>query len=152
MPPVRYSGESTAAQYVGQELIVHHRYLQKSSALGIERLLRVDLPELWDDCGESDWDGFGAHAVNVETYRNAEQFLRALPYGAPVPSVGAEPDGQITFEWYQSRRRVLSVSISADGELHYAALLGPNSSRGKEAFFEEVPIPILRLIHDVFAC
>ena len=64
-----------------------------------------------------------------------------------APSVGAEPDGQITFEWYQSQRRILSVSVSQEGDLHYAALLGYSRRYGTEPFFGEIPADILKLVH-----
>jgi hypothetical protein len=64
--------------------------------------------------------------------------------------VGAEPDGHITLEWYHSPRQVLSVSVSADSELNYAALLpGPRRASGKEQFVGDIPATILALIRDV---
>jgi len=38
------------------------------------------------------------------------------------------------------------VSVSPEGDLHYAALLGPNKAYGTELFFGEVPKAILDLI------
>jgi hypothetical protein len=43
----------------------------------------------------------------------------------------------------------LSVSVSPDGELHYAALLGLSKAYGTEPFFGEAPRPILDLIFRV---
>jgi hypothetical protein len=69
-----------------------------------------------------------------------------------MPSVGAEPDGHLTLEWYQSPKRVLSVSVGPAGELNYAALLGETSRRtGTEIFQNRVPADLLQLIHQVFA-
>ena len=69
--------------------------------------------------------------------------------GTAIPSIGAEPDGQITMDWGRSKRRRLSVSVSADGDLHYAALLGPGKTCGTEPFFGEIPGTILNLIRQV---
>ena len=68
-----------------------------------------------------------------------------------MPSIGAEPDGQITVEWYRSPQRTLSVSISPDGELHYAALLGSAKTCGTEPFTGAVPNVVADLIHRVTA-
>ncbi|MFH0937823.1 MAG: hypothetical protein V1899_00835 [Planctomycetota bacterium] len=73
-----------------------------------------------------------------------------LSFGhVPMPSVGAEPDGHVTLEWHHSSRRTLSVSVSPDGELHYAALFGASKVYGTEPFFGNVPKSILDLISQV---
>lgn len=100
-------------------------------------------------CLRADWDGYGAEPVRAGTLALAYRFLGALPLGVPAPSFCAEPDGQLALEWYRSPRRLLSVSISPDGDLHYAAILGPNKAYGTEVFSGEVPRPIQDLIHQV---
>ena len=97
-----------------------------------------------------DWDGYGAIAVAQETLHNAFLFLESLPFGFPAPSIGAEPDGHLTLEWHRGRRRTLSVSVSPEGELHYAGLFGPSRVNGTEALFGEVPGSILDLIRRVY--
>src|SRR6266511_2268159 len=93
-----------------------------------------ELLKTFEECREANWDGHGAQAVHEETCHLARQFLAALPLSTPLPSIGAEPDGQITVEWYRSPQRTLSVSISPEGELHYAALLGSTKAYGTEPF------------------
>jgi hypothetical protein len=110
-----------------------------------------ELLKTFEECRQPNWDGYGAQAVGEETYHLAHQFLTALSLSTPVPSIGAEPDGQITVEWYRSPERTLSVSISPDGELHYAALLGSTKAYGTEPFVGEVPKIISSLIHRVAA-
>lgn len=145
-------GGSQAAEYIQWELAGQRRNLHKSAALGVEQVLRDELAETWEECSQPDWDAYNALPVTWETYRNAERFLLALPLGTPLPSIGAEPDGDITFEWHCAPRRTLSVSIAADEQLHYAALLGPGRTCGNEPFFGEVPQRILNLIRDVYTC
>jgi hypothetical protein len=110
-----------------------------------------ELSQVFEECREPSWDGYGAQSVREETYDLAHQFLAALPLSTPVPSIGAEPDGHITVEWYRSPQRTLSVSISPDGDLHYAALLGLTKAYGTEPFVGEVPKIISDLIHRVAA-
>ncbi|NMC21716.1 MAG: hypothetical protein GYA33_15000 [Thermogutta sp.] len=143
-------GFSDEAEYVEKTAAGRRRALHQSSALGMESVLRDELAEVWQECSKPNWDGYGAVAVRERTYRNAERFLLALPLGTRAPSVGAEPDGQITFEWRHSRRRILSVSVSPEDELHYAALLGPSRTCGTEPFFGEVPRLIRELIGRVY--
>jgi len=108
-----------------------------------------ELNGLVSECGLPNWDGHGARPVLAKTIRQAQRFVEALPPGTRAPSVGAEPDGHVTLEWHRSARQTLSVSISPDGELHYAALLGASKTYGTEAFFGDVPECILVLISRV---
>jgi hypothetical protein len=109
-----------------------------------------ELLKTFEECREPNWDGYGAQAVREETYHLAHQFLTVLPLSTP-PSIGAEPDGQITVEWYRSSQRTLSVSISPDGDLHFAALLGSAKTCGTEPFTGAVPKVVADLIHRVTA-
>ena len=152
MSTTTINGGSQAAEYIQQQLDGHQRYLHKSAALGIEQVLRDELAETWEECSQPDWDGYNARPVVWDSYQNARQFLLALPLGTPLPSIGAEPDGHITLEWHLAPRRTLSVSITPDELLHYAALVGPARTCGSEPFFGEVPQRILDLIRDVYTC
>ena len=105
-----------------------------------------ELLKTFEECREPNWDGYGAQSVREETYDLAHQFLTALPLRTPVPSIGAEPDGQITVEWHRSPQRTLSVSISPDGDLHYAALLGAERICGTETFRARMPQVLRDLI------
>lgn len=110
-----------------------------------------ELHQLFQECRQTNWDSYGALPIAEETYVLAYQFLEALPLGTSAPSLGAEPDGHITFEWYQSPRRMLSISISPESDLHYAALLGGGTLYGTEPFYGEVPRTILDIIGRVSA-
>jgi hypothetical protein len=110
-----------------------------------------ELCSVADECHSPNWDGYGALPITDETYRLAFRFLEVLPPGTPAPSVGAEPDGHITLEWYSSPTRTLSVSVSPEGELHYAALIGPAKAYGTELFLGASPKVIVDLIHRVMA-
>jgi len=66
--------------------------------------------------------------VTSETYRNAEQFLLALPEDLPPPAFGIDPDGAISITWAVSRARIFSVSIAESERIAYAWLDG--SDRG----------------------
>lgn len=95
------------------------------------------------------WDGHGAAPVSKEALHRTVRFLMALPLGSLAPSVGAEPDGYLTLEWHRSPRRVLSVSIGPDDDVHYAALIGASKANGTEPFHGDVSRSIVQLIHRV---
>ena len=143
-------GFSDTAQFVDRTRSEAWSELRRDSMmLGLDSAVFQELADVAKECREPDWDGYGAQPVSQETLRTAFCVLQALPLGFPAPAVGAEPDGQLTLDWYRSLRRTLSVSVSPEGELHYAALSGPNRSYGTEAFIDEVPATILNLIRRV---
>lgn len=147
---VRTPGFGDAAEYVSNTVQDWRRHLHESRSLGVGGALHEELGAVWDECRSADWDGFGAQPVDNDTLRNTYRLLESLPLGFPIPSIGSEPDGSMTLEWHRSARRTLSVSVAPDGNLHYAALLGPNRTYGTEAFFGEVPESILDLIRRVY--
>ncbi|MBI3477365.1 MAG: hypothetical protein HY010_16655 [Acidobacteria bacterium] len=126
-----------------------HR-LRQSNSLGLGAA-EMELSVVAEECGSPNWDGYGAAPVVNEAIVEAHRFLGALPLGVPAPSAGAEPDGNVTFEWYRSARRTLSVSVTTEGDLHYAALIGPSRAYGTEPFFGEIPRVIMELIRRVTA-
>ncbi len=107
---------------------------------------QLELATVWEDCRFPNWDGHGAVPVVEDAVRNAFLLLTALPAGCPLPSVGVEPDGHLTLEWYRDPRWTLSISVSPEGELFYAALFAANDVRGREVFQGEIPDYLLNLI------
>jgi hypothetical protein len=108
-----------------------------------------ELAEVAKECGLPNWDGQGAAPVSQDTYDNARRFVEALPECYPLPSVGVEPDGHLTLEWYRDPRWTLSLSLSPDAGLYYAALFATNYVRGRELFTGKVPEIVLSLIRRV---
>ena len=109
-----------------------------------------ELCDVWQECKMPNWDGYGALAVDQEAYNTAWRVIESLPFGCPLPSsAGAEPDGHLTLEWHRNPRWTLSVSISPEGTLHYAALLGAEDPRGSCPFFGDISKSLLSLIRRV---
>src|SRR5438046_2126760 len=109
----------------------------------------ADFKRLCEDCRHPDWDGFGANPIEQATFTAASALIDSLPLGFPRPSIGADPDGQITLEWHRSPRRTLSVSIDPDGFLHYAGLFGASKRYGTLTYFSTVPDELLQLVQDL---
>lgn len=140
------SGWSAVSDYVAKQSTKIVEHLRKSNSLGagIDTAIE-ELRDIANECALLGWDGYNATPIENITLNQAMRFLNALPLGMNVPLVGAEPDGQITFEWSLSPRRILSVSISKEGEVHYAALIGTSKHYGSERFFGEISPDILNL-------
>jgi hypothetical protein len=112
-------------------------------------MVQRNLHELIEECGRSNWDGYRAQPVLFNSYEKAKRFVRSLPFGIPVPEVSAEPDGEITLEWFATPTRVFSVSVGPDNELNYAGLFGASSTYGTEVFHDEIPEVVLSHIKRV---
>lgn len=117
-------------------------------------LIHDELKSVWESCREADWDAYGAEPVSRETYDATLRFIEALPADVPPPSIGCEPDGCLTVEWYRSTDCLLSVSVGAGGMLFFAAMLGEDSPYednpyGSCQFTGKVPQIILDLIGQV---
>jgi hypothetical protein len=110
-----------------------------------------ELQIVWDEVREPNWDGYDALPVPHEALSNARKLVNSLPRDLPAPSAGAEPDGQLTLEWYRNPRCTLSVSVGHSNELHFAALFGNDSICGTASFVDQMPASIVQLIRQVYA-
>ena len=107
--------------------------------------LKHELYTLSQQCGQENWDGYQAARIAPETIRQTAAVLDCLPPDSPLPTLGAEPDGHVTLEWYRSPQHSVSVSVGPDGNLHYAAILGLRKAYGTEPFSGRFPA----LLHDL---
>lgn len=144
------SASGDTAQYIAKQNERWMDKLQRSYSLGLRgKGVFDDLLNVLNLCNSADWDGYGAQPVTYRSYQFACSFLKALPLGVSPPAISAEPDGHITLEWYRSSRHILSVSISPEGDLHYASLHGYSKSYGTEPYWGIVPRIILNLINRI---
>jgi hypothetical protein len=109
-----------------------------------------ELMDVWDECKEPDWDGYGADPVSLPVIQQVERLLGVLPADLPPPSFGAEPDGSITMEWYRRTDWVLSVSIDRTDTVHYAWRLGNQQSCGSCGVRDQFPSQLLDVIRELF--
>lgn len=107
------------------------------------------LKEVFTETCEEDWDGEGARAVDYSTFEKASEFIHFLPDTLPEPEISADPDGEISIDWYGRGNNVFSISINKSGKLSYAALYGRKSFHGVEYFNCEIPNKLLIDIKNV---
>lgn len=108
------------------------------------------LNEVYQECLEDNWDGYGASAVSEKTYLESQRFLQLLPGIFPRPEITVDPDGEIAFDWDKGSREKLSVSVSSDHLLTYAGLYDINKAHGTEYFGEDLPATILSNLQRLF--
>jgi hypothetical protein len=143
-------GSSTTAEFVLQRSREMMDEWQRNAQF-FSQISRAEeeLLEVFGEASAPDWDGHSARAVSIDAYEMAKKLLRVLPLGTPMPAIGAEPDGQMTLEWYVAPHRTVSVSVSPEGELHYAALFGASSRYGTDLFYGFPPDGLLELVSTI---
>lgn len=148
IPTTMPRGNSETAQYLDKTSQAKSQYFRESAAFSKQPAYN-ELVAVWDECKISNWDGYNALPIKEKTLLNTYSFIEALPLGTTLPSIGVEPDGHLTLEWYRHPRWTLSISISPECNLYYAALFGDSVERGSEVFAGQVPQAILELIQRV---
>ena len=137
--------------FVGHRVEIVVRDSEPSPGLDAARIaLLKTLEEIFQRYQLPNWNGEGADAISPETHEVARRMLESLPSDMPLPSISAEPDGQLNFEWYQAPRRLLSASISSSGTLYWAALIGSEDPRGSCQFADQFPQTLLYWIGQVY--
>lgn len=147
-PAILPRGVSPTAAYIDKVSRVNQQYFAHTAAFSKQPAID-ELVATWAECKTPNWDGYNAFPAKEETLNYTYAVIQALPLGFPLPSVGAEPDGHLTLEWYHDPHWTISVSISPEGVLYYAALLGNSDPRGSEPFLGEIPKRLLNLIQEV---
>lgn len=105
-----------------------------------------ELLDVLKECSESNWDGENAEPIEQTTLEISHAIIRDLPPWFPRPRVYAEPDGHICLEWYTNPKKILSVSVAPDEQLHWAALIGSETMRGTCPFYGSLPQTLQELI------
>ena len=126
-----------------------YELLGKSTALGLSGI-EDQILEVAEECSFVGWDGGKAQPVSHIVLTNAIKFMQSLPVGIKAPDVCAGPDGSISFEWYRAPMRDVSINISPDNNVYFAAILGTIQRDGKESG-KEITDDMLSLIQKVYS-
>lgn len=116
--------------------------LSATTRANVMRRIREVCEELQDDAD----NGFAVNTVHPLTRGWAQIFLRRLPTWVADPDVGADPNGDLTFEWYSGRDHVLSISLAPNGEVVYAYANGRRRESGCDDVTHGLPDNILELL------
>jgi len=106
--------------------------------------------EVYSTHCEPGWDGYNANPLSQAAFKEAVEFLRKLPSTILFPEVVAEPDGDISLEWYMGNNFLFAVSFAGKGLISYAGTFGRGPSvHGREFVSESIPQSILENIRRV---
>ena len=152
LPPCAFSENEFMAGYSKASEAVC-KNLEKIREHYLTPVTRQKLSQVWCDalrdiveskCTEG-WDGYDAAPVSEQTLKEAYKFISLLPPSLPVPEeISADPDGDISLEWYRNTNYLLTISISEKKTISYAGVFGPYSKvHGTEYFDFKIPKSIL---------
>ncbi|MBI4503773.1 MAG: hypothetical protein HY700_21755 [Gemmatimonadetes bacterium] len=144
--PATTLGSPTVSYGVSREAdVLQEKWGSLLSDRSVTSLFVADeaLASVFKQASTRNWDGYGAAPVSLAACERAQRFLDALPGTVPVPEIGADPDGEIAFEWRLSPRQVFSVSVGAGYEVAYAGLFGAGRTHGTEFFIDELPNAVM---------
>lgn len=147
---VESSGVSDEANRVRDLFCETRERFWSSVSLGSSR--KECLNQLLDICLEAaapGWDGNGAQCLESDAPNTAYSFINAIPSNVPMPEVGADPDGEISLDWYVGPRRQFSISLGKRSVLSYAGLFGSDKVAGSERFQGAIPRNLLDYIKRV---
>lgn len=97
------------------------------------------------EAAEADWNGERAHPLCANSAEIAERLgAMVIRERLPMPEVGVTPMGHMILDWYPQSSWCFTVSVSADGRLHYSGLFDGEEMRGMvPALRDEIPSAIL---------
>lgn len=112
--------------------------------------LRNSLSELYRECSQPDWDGYGAKPVTEDSYAEAQRIIDALPSWLPAPEIVAEPSGDIGFEWYKEKGQVFALSVGGRHRIIYAGIFAGDKEHGSVYFEETMPLVIMQHLRKLY--
>lgn len=88
--------------------------------------------------------------ANNKAFMLAQRFLLALPSQLPPPELAFDDDGEIAFDWRNSRGFLLSLTLREDGRLSYAARFSAfDKEYGTKRFDSSIPRQVIELVQRV---
>lgn len=132
------SEEANFARQAANELV---HSIERSEALFGEKSGAISrLRSLENECLAQDY-GDESTQLTPLAVGIAENFVRALPDGIPMPEFAGEPDGSVTLDWIESKNRLFSISIGGGNRISFAWLDGSDKGHGV-AHFDGTTVPV----------
>jgi len=111
----------------------------------------ISLLEVYRECYQSDWDGYGAEAISEDAFKEAQKIIILLPSSIRMPEITAEPTGEIGFEWHKGKGQVFVISVSGKHRITYAGIFSGNKVHGTEYFGKTLPLAIIQHLRRLYS-
>lgn len=112
--------------------------------------MQASLDDVYEECSQPDWDGYGAIAVHEDAYEEAKKILSLLPSFIPMPEIVAEPSGSIGFEWHKEKGQVFALSVDGRHRIIYAGIIAGDREHGSAYFEDAIPLMVRQHLRRLF--
>lgn len=147
----RSYGVSESANILSSKTVEINTHFAETVTFGKHLLTLEGLLKARQECSVDNWDGYQGKSINEESFNHAWNLALSLPLNIPIPDIYVDPEGDVTFEWYEGKRKVFSVSVGSKNELSYAGLYGVNKTYGVEYIFDDIPDKVLDNINRLYS-
>jgi len=117
-------------------------------------ILEAEFQELYEECKESNWDGYNALPVNKDAIEMAKKVLQSFSALYIMRAdLGAHPDGEVclSFSDINGYEKSFMISVSPEGRLSYCGNVGDKFFNGEEMFDGTVSENIIDHIKNVYS-
>jgi len=116
---------SEIGDFVGETLDSFQDHIESCGSFCVSKSQALEeLVALYEEASENNWDGEESLKVDYEAFEKAFLLLESMPETWEKPEIDAEPDGEISIEWYVEPYRRISVSMGKENRIAYAWLKG----------------------------
>ncbi len=144
------NGLSEVAYFIEKRIEKCWEHFDKSIAIaGSQQDTLNEIDEVFRECKEPNWDGYHALPIAVETYEAACCFVRVLQSNLLPSDVSAEPDGEISLEWFRGPKRVFSLSVGPKHRVSFAGIDGSDEWYGASTFHDKIPNRVFESIQGI---
>jgi hypothetical protein len=143
-------GYIQSAPKLGTEPMLWQQDLEKVFSVMLSVFLRPKvmhaLSQVIDERQEV-WMDVGSYPPVADlSVRWACHFINSLPESIPDPEVGAGPNGEVSFDWYDGRDHILSVGLQPDGTMNYAYVSGNDRAHATRNLEKGLPDSLLGML------
>lgn len=127
-----------------------HDHANEPLSLGWKRLLYDRTMEIGKRYSGSGWDGYDAEPVGIEAVVRTLRLLYFLPESISPPELIPSPEGEISLEWNDVHKRIVSVTPRPNLIIWAAMTSDQHSQYGKAPISDGWPSSLLDLLSQYF--
>lgn len=110
---------------------------------------RRALLQTFEEHATANWDGYDARPASFAAFEKVWHLVEELPRHTPLPEFVVHPDGELALEWTGTKGAILTITLSDDVWLKWAAMVGGERVYGRIPFSGTLPPRIRSLVSAV---
>lgn len=143
-------GRSEESDKLRRKLSRAHQHAVEPISLGWKRLLYDEAMEIGRQCSTAGWDGYDATAISDEAVVRTLKLIQTLSDTITPPDLVPSPEGEISLEWHDPQRRIVTVTPRPDRLIWAAMMSDHHTQYGKAPLSEGWPRAVLDILNRYF--